>query len=43
MKKAKVILLSGQSNAVGVGHIKYMPKYFDEETVSTFRNGYEKI
>ena len=43
MKKAKVILLSGQSNAVGVGHIKYMPKYFDEETISTFRNGYEKV
>ena len=43
MKKAKVILLSGQSNAVGVGHIKYMPKYFDEETIFTFRTGYEKI
>ena len=43
MKKAKVILLSGQSNAVGVGHIKYMPKYFDEETIFTFRNGYEKV
>ncbi len=43
MKKAKVILLSGQSNAVGVGHIKYMPKYFDEETISLFRNGYEKV
>lgn len=38
-----MILLSGQSNAVGVGHIKYMPKYFDEETISTFRTGYEKI
>ena len=43
MKKAKVILLSGQSNAVGVGHIKYMPKYFDDETISTFRTGYEKV
>lgn len=43
MKKAKIIVLAGQSNAVGVGHIKYMPKYFDEETISTFKNGYEKV
>ena len=43
MKKAKVILLSGQSNAVGVGHIKYLPKYFDEETVKVFKEGYEKV
>ena len=43
MKKARVILLSGQSNAVGVGHIKYLPKHFDEETANTFREGYEKI
>jgi hypothetical protein len=43
MKKSKVILLSGQSNAVGVGHVKYLPKYFDEKTVSAFRNGYENV
>ena len=43
MKKAKVILLSGQSNAVGVGHIKYLPKYFDEETIKVFKEGYEKV
>ncbi len=43
MKKAKVVLLSGQSNAVGVGHIKYLPKYFDEETINVFRNGYDNI
>ena len=43
MKKARVILLSGQSNAVGVGHIKYLPKHFDEETANAFRKGYEKI
>ena len=43
MKKAKVILLSGQSNAVGVGHIKYLPKHFGEETIKIFREGYEKV
>ena len=43
MKTAKVILLSGQSNAVGVGHIKYLPKHFDEETAKKFKEGYEKV
>ena len=43
MKKAKVILLSGQSNAVGVGHIKYLPDYFDGETASKFKSGYENV
>ncbi len=43
MKKAKVILLSGQSNAVGVGHTKYLSKYFDEKTINRFNAGYEKV
>ena len=43
MKKAKVILLSGQSNAVGVGHVKYLPKHFDAETANRFKEGYENV
>ena len=43
MKKARVILLSGQSNAVGVGHVKYLPKHFDKETVRAFSEGYENV
>ena len=43
MKKAKVILLSGQSNAVGVGHVKYLPKTYDDETINKFNAGYEKV
>ena len=27
MKKANVIILSGQSNAVGVGHAEYLPDH----------------
>ena len=43
MKKAKVILLSGQSNAVGVGHVKYLPKHFNAETANRFKEGYENV
>ena len=43
MKKARVILLSGQSNAVGVGYVKYLPKHFDEKTINVFKYGYENI
>lgn len=43
VKKAKIIILAGQSNAVGVGHIQYLPKYYDQKTLEEFENGYEKI
>ena len=43
MKKANVIILAGQSNAVGVGYTKYLPKYYDNETVATLRAGYENV
>ena len=43
MKQAKVILLIGQSNAVGVGYTKYLPKHFDEKTVKKFHEGYENV
>lgn len=43
MKKAKIIVLSGQSNAVGVGHTKYLYKSFSDQKINEFFNGYENI
>ena len=43
MKKAKVIVLAGQSNAVGVGWVDYLPRHFDSVTVEKFKSGYENI
>ena len=43
MKKANVIILAGQSNAVGVGHAKYLPTHFDQQTIQKFYNGYENV
>lgn len=43
MKTAKIILLTGQSNAVGVGHCKYLPDYFSPEKVQEYTDGYPSI
>ena len=43
MKKANVIVLAGQSNAVGVGHVKYLSKHFDAQTEAALRRGYENV
>ena len=43
MKKANIVILAGQSNAVGLGYVKYLPKTFDKATIDRFRAGYEKI
>ena len=43
MKKAKIIVLSGQSNAVGVGHVKCLPRSFSEEKIAEYLNGYDNI
>ncbi|MBE7086973.1 MAG: sialate O-acetylesterase [Clostridiales bacterium] len=43
MKQAKIIILAGQSNAVGVGFTKYLSKHFDKKTETQFRNGYENV
>ncbi len=43
MKKAKIIVLAGQSNAVGVGHVEYLPIHFDADTVAKFKSGYENV
>jgi len=43
MKKAKVIVLSGQSNAVGVGHVKYLQKSYTEAKINEYFDGYKNI
>ena len=43
MKTARIVILAGQSNAVGVGHVRYLPKSFDEWTVEQFYRGYDRV
>lgn len=43
MKKAKIIILAGQSNAVGVGYVKYLEKHFTHEKVEEFKKGYDGV
>lgn len=43
MKKAKIVILAGQSNAVGVGHVKYLSRHFSNKKVAKFKEGYESV
>ena len=43
MKKAIVLVLAGQSNAVGVGHIEYLPRHYSPEKIAEYNAGYESI
>lgn len=43
MKKAKIIVLSGQSNAVGVGHVKCLERNFTDEKIEEYFKGYKNI
>ena len=43
MKKAEIIILAGQSNAVGVGHVKCLPLHFSPEQIEKWRAGFENI
>lgn len=43
MKKAKIIILSGQSNAAGVGYANCLIRSFSEAKTEEYFNGYEKI
>lgn len=43
MKKATVIILAGQSNAVGVGHVEYLPKYYSPAKIKELEAGYPLI
>ena len=43
MKKIKIILLAGQSNAVGVGHCEYLPRHFSPEKVKEYMDGYATV
>lgn len=43
MKKAKIIVLSGQSNAVGVGYVEYLKRSFTDVKIEEYLSGYENI
>ena len=43
MKKANIVILAGQSNAVGVGWIKYLCDHFSTEKVKEYLTGYETV
>ena len=43
MKKANIVILAGQSNAVGVGHSEYLPRHFSAAKVEEYKNGYENV
>ena len=43
MKKATVIVLAGQSNAVGVGHVSCLPRHFSEEKIREYEAGYRRV
>lgn len=42
-KTARIIVLTGQSNAVGVGYIKHLPDHFSEAKVKEFNDGYANV
>lgn len=43
MKPASVIILAGQSNAVGVGHVNCLPRHFSEEKIREYEVGYDRV
>lgn len=43
MKKAVVLVLAGQSNAVGVGHVEYLPRHYSPEKIAEYEAGYPAI
>lgn len=43
MSTAKIVVLAGQSNAVGVGHVAYLPEHYSPEVIGKFTEGYDDI
>ncbi len=41
--KADIIVLAGQSNAVGVGYVRCLPKHFNVERLERFERGYDNV
>ena len=42
-KTAHVIILAGQSNAVGVGHTEYLPRHFSPERIESWKKGFKNV
>ncbi len=41
--EVKIVILAGQSNAVGVGYREYLSDHFSAEKVEEYNNGYENV
>ena len=41
--EVRIIILAGQSNAVGVGYTEYLSDHFSEEKVAEYKAGYESV
>lgn len=42
-KRVKVILLMGQSNATGIGHLEYLQKNINAEQFATYESGFDSV
>ena len=42
-KEATIIILAGQSNAVGVGHVDCLPRHFSAEKIQEYEKGYPSV
>lgn len=42
-KRVKVILLMGQSNATGIGHLEYLQKNINAEQFVTYESGFDSV
>lgn len=43
MRRANVVLLAGQSNAVGVGYMDYLPRYYPPKRVEALKHGFPQV
>ena len=43
MKKAEIIVLAGQSNAVGCSYVEYLEKHIDADRMRKLREGFDNI
>ncbi len=43
MKEATIVVIAGQSNAVGVGHAVCLPRHFSAEKIREYEDGYERV
>lgn len=43
MRQANIVVLAGQSNAVGVAYTRFLPLHFSDDKVQEYINGYKNV